>query len=190
CGTDGSRAMASPRRVMSQSPPPERSPMGPVWYRFRAELRRRWRAWVGLGLLLGFAVGVVAAVVAAGRRAETSADRFHTAYAGFDAYVSNYPDPFTAVYPPAEIERLPMVASSARVRLDFLGPAIRSWTPRPTAHSAGSSSGPKSSRDAFRIPSAPTRSPSAPTWRLTSAFTSVPVWSSCRPMRSKAFRPR
>lgn len=40
--------------------------MGAVWMRFRAELRARWRAWLGLALLLGLAAGAVMALLAAG----------------------------------------------------------------------------------------------------------------------------
>ncbi len=96
--------------------------MAAVWLRVRAELRQRWRAWVGLGLLLGFSVGVVGAVAAGARRTSTAESRFHRELAGYDAYVENYPDPGVAIFDPAEIEALPMVASSARVRLDYVGP--------------------------------------------------------------------
>ncbi len=96
--------------------------MPAVWLRVGAELRQRWRAWVGLGLLLGFSVGVVAAVAAGARRTSTAESRFHRELAGYDAYVENYPDPGVAIIDPAKIETLPMVASSARVRLDYLGP--------------------------------------------------------------------
>ena len=96
--------------------------MSAVGLRWRAEFRRRWAAWVALGLLLGLAVGAVSAVAVAARRADSVATRFQRANRGFDAYFSNFPDPFTATYDPALVEDLPMVASSARVRLDYLGP--------------------------------------------------------------------
>ena len=63
--------------------------MPAVWLRFRADLRQRWRAWVGLALLLGFSVGVVAAVAAGARRTSTAESRFHRELAGYDAYVEN-----------------------------------------------------------------------------------------------------
>jgi hypothetical protein len=85
-----------------------------VWLRFRAELRRRWRAWLGLGLLLGFSAGIVAAIAVGARRTETVVARFQREFAGYDAYVSNFPDPGVALIDPARIEALPMVASSAR----------------------------------------------------------------------------
>jgi putative ABC transport system permease protein len=49
--------------------------MAAVWARCRAELRTRWRSWVGLALLLGLAGGVVLALVAGARRTDTAYDR-------------------------------------------------------------------------------------------------------------------
>jgi FtsX-like permease family len=49
--------------------------MTAVWARTRAELRGRWRAWLGLALLLGLAGGVVMALAAGARRADTAYDR-------------------------------------------------------------------------------------------------------------------
>ncbi len=95
--------------------------MAAVWLRFRAELRRRWRAWIGLAVLLGVAAGVVAAVAVGARRTSTVVDRFHRELAGYDAYVENYPDPGVPGIDPAQIEALPLVTSSVRVRLDYLG---------------------------------------------------------------------
>jgi ABC-type lipoprotein release transport system permease subunit len=96
--------------------------MPAVWLRARAELRRRWRAWIGLGLLLGFSVGVVAAVAVGARRTSTAVPRFHRELAGWDAYVENNSDAGIATFDPADIEALPMVVSSARARLDYVGP--------------------------------------------------------------------
>lgn len=50
--------------------------MAAVWSRLRADARTRWRSWVILALLGGFAGGVVMACVAAGRRADSAFDRF------------------------------------------------------------------------------------------------------------------
>jgi hypothetical protein len=49
--------------------------MAAVWARSRAELRARWRAWVGLMRLLGLAGGVAMALVAGARRTDTAFDR-------------------------------------------------------------------------------------------------------------------
>jgi len=50
--------------------------MNGVWLRFRAELRTRWRAWLGFALLVGFAAGAVLALIAGGRRTDSAYDRF------------------------------------------------------------------------------------------------------------------
>ena len=50
--------------------------MTAVWARLRTDARLRWRAWVVLALLGGFAAGVVMAGVAAGRRADSAFARF------------------------------------------------------------------------------------------------------------------
>lgn len=52
--------------------------MAAVWFRLSAEARSRWRSWVVLALLGGFAGGVVMASVAAGRRADSAFDRFRS----------------------------------------------------------------------------------------------------------------
>jgi ABC-type lipoprotein release transport system permease subunit len=49
--------------------------MAAVLARVQAELRTRWRSWVGLMLLLGLAGGVVMALVAGARRTDTAFDR-------------------------------------------------------------------------------------------------------------------
>jgi FtsX-like permease family len=46
-----------------------------VWARARAELRACWRAWLGLALLLGLAGGLVTALAAGARRADSAYDR-------------------------------------------------------------------------------------------------------------------
>lgn len=47
--------------------------MSAVWMRLRAEMRARWRAWVGIGLLVGVAGGAVMATAAGARRTESAA---------------------------------------------------------------------------------------------------------------------
>jgi putative ABC transport system permease protein len=49
--------------------------MGPVWLGMRAELRLRWRALVGLALLLGLVAGVALTAAAGARRTETAYSR-------------------------------------------------------------------------------------------------------------------
>ncbi|MEX2555079.1 MAG: FtsX-like permease family protein [Actinomycetota bacterium] len=49
--------------------------MGAVWMRFRAELRRRWRAWLGLALLVGAFGGAVVGAAAGATRTDSVVDR-------------------------------------------------------------------------------------------------------------------
>ncbi|MGH9027753.1 MAG: hypothetical protein ACRDWD_16815, partial [Acidimicrobiia bacterium] len=58
-------------------------------FRFRTELRTRWRGWLGLALLVGAAAGVVIAAAAGARRTDTAYDRF------LDR--ARFPDAFVAV---------------------------------------------------------------------------------------------
>lgn len=48
---------------------------GAVWMTARAELRRRWRTWVALGVLIGTFGGFVVAAFAGARRTDTVVDR-------------------------------------------------------------------------------------------------------------------
>lgn len=52
-----------------------------VWIRAAHELRTRWRAWLAISLMVGFAGGVVMAAAAGARRTSTAVDRF-LAYTG------------------------------------------------------------------------------------------------------------
>ena len=49
--------------------------MTAVWYRFRVELRARWRAVLALALLAGMAGGVAVAAAAGSRRTDTAFSR-------------------------------------------------------------------------------------------------------------------
>jgi len=49
---------------------------GGVWLWVRAELRGRWRSWVGVVLLIGLAGGATLAALAGARRTASSFDRF------------------------------------------------------------------------------------------------------------------
>ena len=50
--------------------------MSAVWLRLRSEVRHRWRAWVGLALLVGFAGGAAMALAQAARRSQHAYVRF------------------------------------------------------------------------------------------------------------------
>jgi hypothetical protein len=66
---------------------------------FRAEMRRRWRSWLAIALLISVVGGFVLAAAAAGRRTETAFPRFVAAH-GFDAVVyANLPVPKVAELP-------------------------------------------------------------------------------------------
>src|SRR5438105_818236 len=86
-----------------------------VWMRLRSELRTRWRAWLGLAVLIGL-VGAAAVAAAAGaRRTETAYPRFVQAQNGYDLITGGFPgriDPGRAL---AQMEALPEVAQWARV---------------------------------------------------------------------------
>jgi hypothetical protein len=84
--------------------------LGAVGLAFRTELRRRWRSWLAISLLISIVGGLVLAAVAAGRRTESAFPDFVAAH-GLD--VSVY-----ATQPVPQIARLPDVTSAAL----FVGP--------------------------------------------------------------------
>lgn len=51
------------------------SPGAAVWLRGASQLRRRWRSWLGLALLIGLAGGLIVASVAGARRTTSTYDR-------------------------------------------------------------------------------------------------------------------
>ena len=83
--------------------------------RLRSELRTRWRAWLGLALLIGLAGAAASAAAAGARRTETAYPRFVQAQNGYDLITGGFPgriDPGRAL---AQMEALPEVAQWARV---------------------------------------------------------------------------
>jgi ABC-type lipoprotein release transport system permease subunit len=92
-----------------------------VWYRFRVELRSRWRAWLGLGLLVGLAAGAVMALAAGARRTDSAYARFLEAHDAFDVMVIDYEERgFPGVGGFDEIAALPLVEDSAEGDLDLI----------------------------------------------------------------------
>ena len=79
--------------------------------RVRGELRRRWRAWVSLGLILGFAGGVVVASLAGARRTESAYPRFLRESDAADLLIFGPPGFLDF----EEVGRLPQVEESATV---------------------------------------------------------------------------
>lgn len=84
--------------------------MAAVWLWVRAELRSRWRAWLGVVLLIGLAGGAALAAVAGARRTASSFDRFRDEAAGSHAVVFSDGDPSLL----DAVERLPGVIGSGR----------------------------------------------------------------------------
>jgi hypothetical protein len=87
--------------------------MGSVWLNLRAEVRRSWRAWLGLALLLGVIGGVVIAAAAGARRTDTAYPRL--LQWGHAAQVQVWPDGtgLTGYY--TALRHLPQVASMSTV---------------------------------------------------------------------------
>jgi hypothetical protein len=73
--------------------------LGAVGLAFRAELRRRWRSWLAIAILISVVGGLVLAAAAAGRRTESAFPRFAAAH-GFDSFVyADQPEPKVATLP-------------------------------------------------------------------------------------------
>ncbi len=87
--------------------------MGAVGLVFRAEMRRRWRSWLALAVLVALVGGFVAGAVAAGRRTASAFPRFVAAH-GYDA--EDYSDR------PAALAKLPYVTSAVRAVAPMGGP--------------------------------------------------------------------
>jgi ABC-type lipoprotein release transport system permease subunit len=95
--------------------------MTAVCYRFRAELRSRWRGWLGLAVLVGLAAGAVMALAAGARRADTAYARFLEAHNAYDVIVIDYGQRgFPGVGGFDEIAALPAVEDSAEGDLDLI----------------------------------------------------------------------
>jgi ABC-type lipoprotein release transport system permease subunit len=99
-----------------------------VWYRFRAELRSRWRAWFGLAVLVGLSAGAVMALAAGARRTDTAYARFLEAHDAYDVMVTDWGQPggFAGVGGFDRLAALPSVEESAEGDLVYpipLGPS-------------------------------------------------------------------
>jgi hypothetical protein len=81
--------------------------LGAVSFVFRTELRRRWRSWMILAILISIAGGFVIAATAAGRRTESAFPGFVRAH-GFDVIVN-------ASKPEPKIAKLPGVTSATEL---------------------------------------------------------------------------
>ena len=96
--------------------------MGAVRLVFGAELRRRWRSWLILVVLIAVVAGLVLAAVAAGRRTATAFPRFVTSY-GYDVYIFNQK-------PVSGLPRMPGVSSVTAIANPASGPPSCACTTR------------------------------------------------------------
>src|SRR6266567_4425916 len=85
--------------------------MGAVWLRLRSELRRQWRAWLALAVLLGLTGGVALTAAAGTRRTDTAYPRFLRASHAADLLVTPARSGFHGYF--RALARLPEVASLA-----------------------------------------------------------------------------
>jgi hypothetical protein len=103
--------------------------MTAVWIRFRADVRSRWRSWLGLAVVAGLAGGLVIGLTAGARRTETALDRYFVATHLGDAYVARGFATQEWKLDFDRITRLPQVAESQRSA--FLAVISRSRAGRP-----------------------------------------------------------
>ena len=89
--------------------------MRAVWLRLRSELRARWRAWLGLALLIGLAGGAAVAAAAGARRTETAYPRFVQAHKGYDLVTGGFPDKLDPERTVAQMAAMPEVSEWARL---------------------------------------------------------------------------
>jgi hypothetical protein len=92
--------------------------MAAVWARSRAELRARWRAWLGLTLAVGVAAGAVLALAAGARRTASAYPRLVAAERPphVDSMALEGVGDRGVTIDPAEVARLPQVAEVTRLR--------------------------------------------------------------------------
>src|SRR5689334_517954 len=83
--------------------------------RLRSELRIRWRAWLGLAVVIGLAGAVAVAAAAGARRTETAYPRFVQAQDGYDLITGGFPDTVDPARALARMEAMPEVREWARV---------------------------------------------------------------------------
>jgi hypothetical protein len=92
--------------------------MAAVWARSRAELRTRWRAWLGLSLAVGVAAGAVLALAAGARRTASAYPRLVAAERPpeVNSMALEGVGARGVTIDPADVARLPQVAEVTRVR--------------------------------------------------------------------------
>jgi putative ABC transport system permease protein len=96
--------------------------MAGVWLRFRTDARARWRAWLGLALLIGFASGAVLALWAGARRTDTAYDRLLDSHRAYDvAVLVPAGEPALAAFDTDQLAALPEVSEATTAGFFFAG---------------------------------------------------------------------
>ncbi len=96
--------------------------MNTVWAMLRVDARRRWRAWLGVALLVGLFGGIVTTTAAGARRTDSAYSRFVAANHGAEYMVDDFiPNPEAAVLDPKAVATLPSIAEADPFRA--YGPA-------------------------------------------------------------------
>jgi ABC-type lipoprotein release transport system permease subunit len=89
-----------------------------IWVGARAEIRRRWRPWLGVALLIGVFGGVVTAAAAGARRTDDAYSRFAASHHAAQYLVEDFvPNADAAVLNPAAVAALPSVAEADSFRV-------------------------------------------------------------------------
>ena len=128
--------------------------MEAVWLAFRAELRRRWRSWLAIAVLVAVIGGVVLATAAAGRRTESTFPGFVAAH-GFDAIVF-------ANQPVSQVARLSGVTAATKLVSLANGQPTCDCTHTINPSDFGVSVVSPGGRSAFKLVSGHLPNPSAP----------------------------
>jgi len=91
--------------------------MGAVWMRARAEMRGRWRAWLGLALLITVFFGPCLSAIAGARRTTSTYSRFRETHHAWDVMILDGSIFAPILWKPdfCALERLPYIESSARM---------------------------------------------------------------------------
>jgi hypothetical protein len=93
-----------------------------IWVRTRADLRARFRSWLGLMLLVGVAGGATIAVAVGARRTDTAYGRFLTTHTPSDVNVLDSSDFVTKQVDLDAVAALPQITYTARATiLPFVG---------------------------------------------------------------------
>ena len=101
--------------------------MGAVWLRLRAELRRQWRGWLALAMLLGVISGVALTAAAGAWRTDTAYPRFLSRSHAADLLVTPTLSGFRGYF--RAIAGLPQVASADSVEFLQMSLPVRGASP-------------------------------------------------------------